>query len=212
MSYAFRSAAAVAALIAGLGIAAAQQPADQPTNPQPAPTDKADPQPEPTDKSPWAKSPTTDVDEQGKRTQQSPSGRAGREEPGSHVPTSKPMETAVFVNGRLNVPGAPQDGQTVPAKFSERNAALDRLPIMAMPLGLSDEQRKKIRDSVMRTNTPVAPVDAHPAQILPSSIALHDLPKDVADISGIDGLKFVVLQDRILLVRAPNWIVVGEIK
>ena len=33
-------------------------------------------------------------------------------------------------------------GQTIPAKFSKRNDILDRTPIMAFPLRLSDEERR----------------------------------------------------------------------
>src|SRR5688572_24931570 len=40
-------------------------------------------------------------------------------------------KTHVFVDGALSVPGAPKDGDTVPSKFSARNAASDRLPIVA---------------------------------------------------------------------------------
>ena len=60
------------------------------------------------------------------------------------TPPAPTESTAVFVNGKLNVPGAPADSQTVPAKFSERNARVDKLPIMARPLGLSDQQRRRI--------------------------------------------------------------------
>jgi hypothetical protein len=56
----------------------------------------------------------------------SESGRAGKEEP---IPQTKSDDTAPLVNGAWNVPGAPKDSQTVPAKFSERNAAIDKLPI-----------------------------------------------------------------------------------
>ena len=59
---------------------------------------------------------------------QSPSGKAGKHEPSANAPTH---DQPVLSNGALNVPGAPSDSHTVPAKFSERNAALDKLPILA---------------------------------------------------------------------------------
>ena len=65
---------------------------------------------------------------QQEKAQQTEGGRAGTTEPSSVAPTAKPEETAPFVDGRLTAPGAPADSQTVPAKFSERNAALDELP------------------------------------------------------------------------------------
>jgi hypothetical protein len=57
---------------------------------------------------------------------ESESGRAGKQEP---LPQTKSDDTAPLVNGVWNVPGAPKDSQTEPAKFSERNAAIDKLPI-----------------------------------------------------------------------------------
>jgi hypothetical protein len=67
-------------------------------------------------------------EEQAKEAIHTPSGKAGTNEPSANVPTE---DQSVLVNGALNVPGAPKDSQTVPAKFSARNAALDKLPIMA---------------------------------------------------------------------------------
>src|SRR4030095_9931011 len=41
-----------------------------------------------------------------------PSGRAGRDEPGAHAPT---RNEPVLKDGRLNVPGAPTQSETTPA-------------------------------------------------------------------------------------------------
>ena len=57
---------------------------------------------------------------------ESESGRTGTQEP---LPDTKSDGAAPLVNGAWNVPGAPKDSQTVPSKFSERNAAIDKLPI-----------------------------------------------------------------------------------
>src|SRR4029079_18086763 len=52
-------------------------------------------------------------------------------------------------------------GQTIPAKFSKRNDILDHLPTMAIPLPLSQEQRKQIYDAVMAEKSqPVVGADA----------------------------------------------------
>ena len=75
--------------------------------------------------------------------------QGGKEEPGSH-PAAPATNTDVFVDGKLAVPGAPADSQTVPSKVSERNARLDAMPIMALPLALTDEQKQQIRASVER--------------------------------------------------------------
>jgi hypothetical protein len=57
---------------------------------------------------------------------ESESGRTGTQEP---LPQTESDGKAPLVNGAWNVPGAPKDSQTVPSKFSERNAAIDKLPI-----------------------------------------------------------------------------------
>ena len=46
-------------------------------------------------------------------------------------PNASPPANAVFVNGALAVPGAPANTDTVPAKFSAKNAADDKLITLA---------------------------------------------------------------------------------
>jgi hypothetical protein len=148
---------------------------------------------------------------QQEKAQQSDEGRAGTTEPSSQAPTAKPEETAPLVNGRLTAPGAPADSQTVPAKFSARNAALDELPIMAFPLPLTDDQRKRIRDAVSKA--PVAKADVRLADLLPSGIDVRDLPQELTtEIPATRNLGYVRTADKILLVSPSNRIVVGEIK
>jgi hypothetical protein len=150
---------------------------------------------------------TADQNRQGEQAVSTPSGKTGKEEPTAHAPT---QSSAVLVDGKLNVPGAPADSQTVPAKFSERNDKIDKLPIMAMPLGLSDEQRRAILDSVKQADRPVQTTSAKPAEELPIGIEVHDLGV-AANIPEVANLKFVQTPDRVLLVQPSNRIVVGEI-
>jgi len=178
---------AVTALIAGLGVALAQQP--------PAGNGMQQPKAEQSQKD-W---------------QHTESGRAGKEEPSSHVQTEKPPENAVFFKGTLAAPGAATETETSPAKWSEKNAALDKVPTMAMPLPLNDEQKRRIYDVVSSANKPVAHVDAHPAYFLSPSVETFELPPEIADIPGVRALKYVRLDDRILLVQPANKVVVGEI-
>lgn len=58
--------------------------------------------------------------------------QGGKEEPGAHASgaNNDANNDAVFVNGKLNVPGAPQDSQTVPAKYSKHNAEIDAQPLI----------------------------------------------------------------------------------
>jgi hypothetical protein len=135
--------------------------------------------------------------------------QAGTEEPGSHAASS---DTAIFVNGKLVVPGAPADSQTEPAKFSERNARIDALPIMAYPLGLSDEQKRRIAESVLKSNIPVTDISAKAADILPVDTPVAELPADVKAAAPMaSDLHVIRTRDKILLVRAPNMVVTGEI-
>jgi len=137
--------------------------------------------------------------------------QGGKEEPGSHG-SGASNTTDVFVNGQLAVPGAPADSQTVPAKFSERNAKLDAMPIMALPLGLSDEQKRQIADSVARSDAPVAQISAKPADVLPATTAVRELSADLkAAIPAASDLAFIRTGDKILLVRAPNMVVTETI-
>jgi hypothetical protein len=144
-------------------------------------------------------------------TLNSESGRAGKAEP---VPQTK-SDDSVLVNGAWNVPGAPQDSQTVPSKYSARNDALDKLPIMAAPLWLTGEQRRKIAATLLTGSAPTATIDTPIAQELPRNVEMLDLPEALKrEIPDAKNLKYVRASDRILLVdpQPPNRTVVGEIK
>jgi hypothetical protein len=123
MRYAFlRTSALALAFAAGIGLAAAQQ--------QP-PT--ADPQQK----------------VQQEKAQQTQSGQTGADEPSSHAPSANPPANAVFVNGALAVPYAPANTDTVPAKFSPKNAADDALITVAYTFRtLTDEQRRAIFEAL----------------------------------------------------------------
>jgi hypothetical protein len=155
--------------------------------------------------------PTNSPQRQGEQAVSTPSGKTGKEEPSAHAPTQNTAQNAaVLVDGKLNVPGAPKDSQTVPAKFSERNDRIDKLPIMAMPLGLSDAQRRAIVDSVKQAGQPVQTTGAKPAEQLPANIVVHDLGVS-ANIPEVARLKYVRTPQGVLLVEPSNRVVVGEI-
>lgn len=169
-------------LLAGISVAVAQQKANDPNQQAPA--------------NPQGDGPF--------KSQQ-----GGKEEPGSH--TSGPTSgTAVFVDGKLAVPGAPADSQTVPSKISARNAWLDATPIMALPLGLSDEQKKQILKST--ANMPISQISAKPADMLPATTPVSRLPADVMNaVPMMKDISIIRTSDKILLVRAPSMVVTGEI-
>jgi hypothetical protein len=147
---------------------------------------------------------------QQEKAQHSEPGRMGTTEPSSQEPTVKPEHAAILVDGRLTVPGAPADSETVPSKFSKRNAALDGLPTMAFPLPLSDEDKQRIRGAA--SQAPVARADVHPADLLPIGLEVRELPAQVTTaVPATRHFGFVRTSNRVLLVIPSSRIVVGEI-
>jgi Protein of unknown function (DUF1236) len=82
-------------------------------------------------------------------------------------------------------------------------------------LALSDEQRGRIYEGVMRvTDAPVAHAAPAPAvaDSLPSGVPLQDLPAGVTrDIPLVGGHKFVKFDDRIVVVEPKSRVVVAMI-
>jgi hypothetical protein len=148
---------------------------------------------------------------QGEEATATPSGQAGKQEPSASGEAAAKTAAPVSV-GLHGVAGMPEDGQTTPAKYSKRNSALDRLPLVALRLKLDDAQRKAILEVVRKADAPIAKIEASIAQELPATVTLQQFPQAARDdVPALAGLDYVRLQDRILLVRAPNMVVVGEI-
>jgi hypothetical protein len=134
-------------------------------------------------------------------------------------PTAAKTETT-GVGNRAADPHPPgpigATGQTLPAKFSERNDVLDRLPIMAWPQRLTPEERQQIFKAVMADKAPtVADADTlGPASELSTDQALngmHALPDSVKSIASLKRLSFVKAKNKVLLVEPSTRIVVDEI-
>jgi hypothetical protein len=107
-------------------------------------------------------------------------------------------------------------GQTIPAKFSKRNDILDHVPTMAIPLPLTQEQRKQIYEAVMAEKShPVAGADAlKPASELSPNQALNGmrpLPESVRGIDGVSRLYYIKTKDKVLLIEPNVRTVVGQI-
>jgi hypothetical protein len=116
----------------------------------------------------------------------------------------------VASNSPNNNAGPPGAGpQTMPATMSPANDQADHTPTMARPLPLTDDQKRRIVAAV--GSAPVAQANVKPAQVLPSSVALQDLPPALGDIAVLRGYKYVNLGDRVILVAPAERVVVGEI-
>jgi len=181
MQYALlRTSALALAFVAGIGLTAAQQP------PPPA-----------------------DAQQKGQqeKAQQTQSGQTGAEEPSSHAPSANPPANAVFVNGALAVPDAPNT-DTVPAKFSAKNAADDALITVAYTFKtLTDEQRRAIFEALK--DQPAAAVNADVGTELPPGVELRPVPNEVAArVPQTRDYRYAVGNGRVLLVGTSR-IVVG---
>jgi len=104
-------------------------------------------------------------------------------------------------------------GQTMPAKFSAENDALDKMPIMGHPLPLTAEQKRMVYDSLAAGSEAEAKgIAVGPATALPADVTIHGLPDNVTEqVPALKGYKFVKLSDKIVIVSPPNRVVVGEI-
>lgn len=133
--------------------------------------------------------------------QHTPSGQMGAEEPSSHVPQTQPPPNAAFVNGALAVPGAPANTDTVPAKFSEKNAADDALITTAYTFKmLSDDQRRAIYDALKGQPTASA-FNADIGTELPSQVELRAVPDELAArVPEAKNYRYAATNDRVLLV------------
>jgi hypothetical protein len=138
---------------------------------------------------------------QGQNPQNNPSGTFGKQEPSSLAPSAKPEESAAFVNGALAVPGAPANTDTVPAKFSQKNAADDALITIAYTFKtLSDDQRHAIYDA-LKGQPSASAANADVGTELPPSVELRPLPDQLAaQVPQTKGYRYAVTQDRVLLV------------
>ena len=123
-------------------------------------------------------------------------------------------------DGKLAAPGAQQSTQDEPAKTSARNDRIDKTPIMAYPLALSDEQKRAIYQRLTQGAepglsggaTPSSNITAKPSEQVPATLALQELPPEMAaSMPSVADYKFLRLQDKILVVNPRESIVVGEI-
>ena len=105
-------------------------------------------------------------------------------------------------------------GDTDASAMDETTGSVSSPAAKRAELALSDEQRGRIYDSVMRI--PDAPVAQAPApalaDALPSEVPMQDLPASVTrEIPLVRGHKFVKFDDRIVVVDPASRLVVAMI-
>jgi hypothetical protein len=132
---------------------------------------------------------------------------------------AKAPDGKALVDGALAVPGAPADVDTVPSKFSARNAASDKLPIAAFRLKhLSDEQRREIVQALDGArDLALSPADVAGTYVVgsqvPSSVALQapaPVPEALAaKFPQLRGAGFMRAGGRLVLVDLNESLVIG---
>jgi hypothetical protein len=124
-------------------------------------------------------------------------------------PAAQPPQPA-FVNGALAVPGAPANTDTVPAKFSEKNAADDKLITLAYTFKtLSNEERRAIYEA-LKDKPAGAAFNADIGVKLPVDVALQPVQPGLANnVPQTKGYYYAVTQGRVLLVSPADRTVVG---
>ena len=132
--------------------------------------------------------------------QHTQSGKMGKEEPSAHNADTQPQPNAAFVNGALAVPEAPNT-DTVPAKFSQKNAADDALITTAYTFKtLTDDERRAVYQMLKDRSGPSA-FNADLGTELPPQIELRPVPDEVAArVPQSRDYRYAVTHDRVLLV------------
>jgi hypothetical protein len=126
------------------------------------------------------------------------------------APADKPATAAAPIQSATPVAGPiGATAQTMPAKFSARNDALDKLSTMAIPPALSAEQKQKIAAAAKADRNPAVAFDYAPAAKIPEAVELSALPEDLG--RQMPGVKFVKTKDKVLLVNLADRAVVGTI-
>ena len=146
-----------------------------------------------------------------------PAPRLPTQPPGQEADNAKPTmlqpeHSATSDKVAEPIPGATR--QTVPSTVSAENAALDDLPIVALQLPLTDEQKSRIAASLGKASVaPVGNMQVTVTQNLPTDVVLQEFPAEAtAAVPDVGRYKYVKLADRVLIVDPPFWTVVGEIK
>ena len=114
--------------------------------------------------------------------------------------------------GKLAVPGAASGSQDEPSKTSAKNEQVDKTPIMAYPIPLTDEQKRAIFQRLTQGDVPKSNITAKLSEEVPATLSLQELPEEMrASIPAVSDYKFLRTGDKILVINPRESIVVGEI-
>ncbi|HEY7457862.1 MAG TPA: hypothetical protein VH765_03835 [Xanthobacteraceae bacterium] len=135
--------------------------------------------------------------------------------PPQHQVIGPPSAGPVAATGDgLALPGA--SPQTAPAKFSTENASKDDHWWLDRGQDLTAEQKRAIYAQLARNGAQSGPgmqIFAEPSAEIPLGTKLYEIPKDLAgQIPYIENFKYVVDQNRVVLVDTVNGVVAAVIE
>jgi hypothetical protein len=157
-------------------------------------------------------SPPAELQEQSQqeKAQQTPLAETGKEEPRPHAETGKSQESAALVDGVLGVPGAATDTDTVPSKFSEKNAADDKLVTFAYTFKLLSREERSAIYQALKGQPGGRVLKADIGTKLPLGIELRAVPDElIVRVPQTRGYDYTVAGNEVLLVSPLTRVVVG---
>jgi hypothetical protein len=120
-----------------------------------------------------------------------------------------PAQNNVFVKGALAVRGAPANTDTVPAKFSAKNAADDELITVAYTFKMLTNDERHAIYQALKDQPAGSAFNGDIGTKLPPGIELRPVPAEVAArVPQTRNYRYAVAKDRVLLV-GTNRIVAG---
>ena len=208
----FRTSALALVLSCAAAVASAQQPAQQQQQPQSTPAQNSA---QPVDQE-KERAKADAKDEQSGKVDGQLGNTAGRTPERGQAMGMAPSEASTDGGGSTRVvPGAVRE--TMPAKYSEDNAKRAEGAIMQTPVLLNDEQNQAIWQAVGQGKATASAegktVHAETGVFLPSAVAAEEFPDALQNsVPSLRGLKYVKVDDKVLLVQPANGIVRGVIE
>ena len=127
------------------------------------------------------------------------------------TPAQADQHSSNVDNNVQPVPGAMPGSSTIPSTISEKNAADDKLIIVAYTFkNLTADERATIFNGLK--NGSAQPLNAEIGTELPVSVKLRPLPNEVvAQVPQTKGYDYIAANNKVFLVQAPTRFVVAVI-
>ena len=131
-------------------------------------------------------------------------------QPAPRSQTDPSAAAPVLVNGALTASGAPKETDTVPSKFSPRNAADDKLITTAYAFKTMPNDQRQAVFQALKDGPSIGSVKAEVGTELPVKVTLHAIPEQLAQqVPQTKDYQYVVSDNRVLLVAPAHRVVVA---